>query len=102
MSQLTAITATSEGVLLRIHTQPGARHRRVVGLHGDRLKLSVTAAPQRGAANSAVVSLLAELLGVPDSSITLVRGQTSRQKDFAVADVSVADAKRLLLPDADA
>ena len=97
MTTQTAITETNGGVLLRIHVQPGARSERVAGLHGDRLKVAVTARPDRGAANAAVVDLLARLLSISASSLELKRGHTSRQKDLIAAGVTVEAAEKCLL-----
>jgi hypothetical protein len=54
----------------------------VVGWRGEALRVSVTAAPENGQANRAVIALLAEGLAVPPSSIQLVRGAASRDKWF--------------------
>jgi uncharacterized protein YggU (UPF0235/DUF167 family) len=54
----------------------------VMGWRGETLRVSVTAPPEGGKANRAVIALLAEELAVPPSSISLVRGATSRDKWF--------------------
>jgi uncharacterized protein (TIGR00251 family) len=69
---------------------PGARADAVVGWRGDALKISVTAAPEKGKANRAVVALLAETLGVPAGSIVLVAGEASQDK---VAEVALTEAE---------
>ena len=71
-----------EAVLLHVRVQPKARANAVKGWHGDALRVSVTAAPEDGKANSAVIALLAETFGIAPSSISLVRGVTSRDKWF--------------------
>lgn len=71
-----------EAVLLHVRVQPKARANAVKGWHGDALRVSVTAAPEDGRANRAVVDLLAEILDVAPSSISLVRGAASRDKWF--------------------
>ncbi len=48
------------------------------------LKVSVTVVPEGGKANTAVVALLAQALGVPKSRLTLLRGAVSRDKVFQV------------------
>jgi hypothetical protein len=52
---------------------------------GNRLRVRVMAAPVDGAANRAVIGLLAETLRIAPSRIELVRGATSRNKVFRVA-----------------
>jgi uncharacterized protein len=71
-----------EAVLLHVHVQPKARANAVKGWHGAALRVSVTAAPENGKANRAVIALLAETFDVAPSSINLVRGAASRDKWF--------------------
>ena len=71
-----------EAVLLHVRVQPKARANVVKGWHGDALRVSVTAAPEDGRANRAVIDLLAETFDVAPSSISLVRGAASRDKWF--------------------
>ena len=63
---------------LRLRVSPKAKRNAVAGWHGDALKVSVTAVPERGRANDAVVALLAEALGVAPSSIEVVSGAASK------------------------
>ena len=71
-----------EAVLLHVRVQPKARANAVKGWHGAALRVSVTAAPEDGKANRAVIDLLAETFDVAPSSIDLVRGAASRDKWF--------------------
>jgi uncharacterized protein (TIGR00251 family) len=71
-----------EAVLLHVRVQPKARANAVKGWHGAALRVSVTAAPDDGKANRAVIDLLAETFDVAPSSINLVRGAASRDKWF--------------------
>lgn len=71
-----------EAVLLHVRVQPKARANAVKGWHGAALRVSVTAAPENGKANRAVIDLLAETFDVAPSSINLVRGAASRDKWF--------------------
>ena len=73
---------------LRLRVHPKARKNAITGLRGDALKISVTAPPEDGKANEAVLHVLAEALGIPHSSIELVSGATSRDK---VVDVALDD-----------
>jgi uncharacterized protein (TIGR00251 family) len=65
---------------LRLKVVPGARRSEIVGRYGDAWKLRVTAAPERGRANEAVVKLLAEELGVAESTVSVVSGRGAREK----------------------
>ena len=73
-----------EPELLEVRVQPRARRNEVVEQAGGVLRVRVTAAPEGGEANRAVIALLAEALGVAPSRIALVRGATSRDKLFRV------------------
>jgi uncharacterized protein (TIGR00251 family) len=53
-----------------------------------RLKIKVTAPPERGKANSALVELLSKSLKVPKSAISVVGGQTSRNKRVLIEGIS--------------
>jgi uncharacterized protein len=70
----------------------------VVGLHNGALKVALTAPPVDGAANKALVEFLAKTLGVPKSGVTIVSGETSRNKTLRVAGISVEDARARLGP----
>lgn len=87
------ITPTAAGVRLRIRVQPRASQTKLAGLHGDALKVRVTAAPVDGSANDALVRFLAERLGVPRSAVRLLSGVGSREKVLEISGVGVEDAK---------
>ena len=78
-------SVTPQGVLLRVHLQPRAAHDRVVGLHGEALKIALTAPPVENAANAALLAFLAALLHVPRTSVSLISGAKSREKRVLVS-----------------
>lgn len=67
-----------------IRVQPGAKKSMVDGLLGDRLKLRIAAPAVEGKANKAVLEFLAGVLGVRKSQVSLLRGETSREKTVRV------------------
>lgn len=67
-------------MILKVKVHPGAGRDRVEGWLGDTLKLSVSAPPEKGKANKAVVDLLARHFKVPRSAIRIVSGEASREK----------------------
>jgi uncharacterized protein (TIGR00251 family) len=83
-------------LMLTLKVQPRASRNELAGPLGDALKLKVTAPPVDSAANEAVVEFLAERLGLPRRQVTLVRGQTSRQKVVRLEGISLAEAVRRL------
>ncbi len=77
-----ATKSTAEGVLLKVRAAPGASRDKIAGLHGDALKVTVSAPPEKGKANDAIVVVLAKALGVAKTTVTLASGPTSRDKWF--------------------
>lgn len=70
---------------LTVRVTPRASRDAVEGFRDDgALAVRVTAPPADGAANAAVVSLLAKALGVPSRDVVLVTGASSRVKVFDV------------------
>lgn len=62
---------------LKVKVVPGSSRDGIVGWLGDALKIKVTAPPEKGRANEAVVSLLCERLGLPADVVTVVSGHSS-------------------------
>jgi hypothetical protein len=65
---------------LRLRVKPNARANAILGARAGSLRVSVTAAPERGRANEAAVRLVAETLGLAPSALILVAGHASRDK----------------------
>lgn len=85
------------GTRLAVRVQPGARRDALVGrLETGEWKVAVTAPPEDGRANAAVVELLAALLGVKRRQVNVVRGQSARAKQVEIAGLAPADADRRL------
>ena len=91
---------TADGVRLPIKAVPGARQDRIVGALGGALKVAVSAAPERGQANRAIIALLASRLGIVISRITLARGLTQPRKEVVIRGLSASDVRRLLATEA--
>ena len=81
---------------LRLRVAPGAAKAAVIGRHGDAWKLRVAAAPERGKANDAVVTLLAETLSVPPRSVSIVSGTASRDKIVELTGIAPDEIERRL------
>ncbi|MXY45017.1 MAG: DUF167 domain-containing protein [Dehalococcoidia bacterium] len=80
---------------IEIHVQPKASRDRVV-TQGGAIKVYVTAVPEKGRANKAVVEVVAHRLGVPKGTVSIVSGENSRAKLLAVEGLSEAEARRKL------
>lgn len=74
---------------------PGASSTEIVGWLDDELKVRVSAVPEKGRANVAVIKLLAKALGISKSDINLMSGLTSRHKVFEIN--SLEEAKLVAL-----
>ncbi len=72
------------GSRVRVRVQPMSSRNQVVGYRGDTLRLRITAPPEGGQANEAVLSLLAQALDITKSRIEIVRGHASRDKMVVV------------------
>ena len=81
---------------MRLRVSPGAGCAQIVGRHGDAWKVRVTAAPEQGRANDAVLRLLADALGVPRDSIVLVSGHGARDKIVELTGLGPALVERRL------
>lgn len=73
------------GADIAVRATPKAARDRIL-VEGGAIRVYVTAAPEDGKANEAVRVLLARALGLAKSRLTLVRGQTARDKVFRIAD----------------
>jgi len=71
-------------LLLRLYVQPRASRDELCGQHGNRLKIRITAPPADGKANQYLCKYLAKLFHVPLSRVSLLRGSSSRSKQFQI------------------
>ncbi|WP_055046992.1 DUF167 family protein [Devosia sp. A16] len=97
-----AFTLLPDGVRLHLRVTPNAGLDRIDGFEtrddgATVLRVRVSAVPDKGKANAAVIAVLAKALGVPKSTITLVTGDTARLKTLHVSgdpdDLAAALAK---------
>ena len=82
MSDLSHLAQPGAEIALRV--TPRASRNEIV-LAEDGLRAYVTVVPEGGKANAAVQKLLAQSLGVAKSRLTLIRGETARDKVFRLA-----------------
>jgi uncharacterized protein (TIGR00251 family) len=81
---------------LLVTVTPGASRNEIVGRHGEGWKIRVAAAPERGRANEAVVTLLANALRIDRDSIRVVAGQAARRKVIEIGGLDEEEAGRRL------
>lgn len=87
----TALRTTGDGVVLPVRVIPRATHSELAGARDGMLLVRLTAAPADGAANAALVKLLAKQLGVAQGRIRIVGGERVRRKRVLIVGLT-ADA----------
>jgi uncharacterized protein (TIGR00251 family) len=90
------IDVGSTALRVRIHVQPRASRNEIVGLHGAALKVRLQAPPVEGAANDALVALIADRLRVPKRAVRVVGGATSRSKTVEIEGTTEAAVRALV------
>jgi uncharacterized protein len=80
---------SKDGLLVSCWIQPRASRNAIAGLHGDALKIALTAPPVDGKANSALREFLADELSLPKASVEIVSGLTGRRKTVALKGISL-------------
>ncbi|AYN28933.1 YggU family protein [Buttiauxella sp. 3AFRM03] len=83
---MSAVSQTADGLVLRLYIQPKASRDSIVGLHGDELKVAITAPPIDGKANAHLVKYLAKQLKVAKSQVLLEKGDLGRHKQIKIID----------------
>jgi|BarGraNGADG00212_1021973.scaffolds.fasta_scaffold18185_3 uncharacterized protein (TIGR00251 family) len=87
---ITERAGAEPAVRFAVRVQPRSSRAGVDGVHGQALRVRVNAPPVEGAANEAVVEVLAKALGVAKRAVTIVSGATSRSKVVEVRGVTAA------------
>lgn len=80
---------SKDGVRVHLRATPGARANEIAGLWNSadgvaRLAVKVTAPPDKGKANAAIIKLFAKRLGLPKSALSVRAGETSRLKSIDI------------------
>lgn len=85
MSQLTPpVVLVEDKLYLTVYLQPKASRDQFLGLHGEALKIAITAPPVDGKANAHLLKWLAKQCSVAKAQVQLVRGETSRHKQVMI------------------
>lgn len=83
-------------VRFSVRVQPRAARSGMAGIYGRSLRVRISAPPVDGAANEALIELLAERLGVPRRDVSIVGGVASRSKVVEVRGVSAELVRSLV------
>lgn len=79
-----AVTVNDDGLVLRLYIQPKASRDSIVGLHGDEVKVAITAPPVDGQANSHLVKFLGKQFRVAKSQVVIEKGELGRHKQIKI------------------
>ena len=85
-----AMAGKDSSALLAVKVVPGSSRDRVAGRYADGVKVQVSAPPEKGKANAAVIQALAAWLGVNARQVELVAGHTSPRKRFRISGIDSA------------
>jgi uncharacterized protein (TIGR00251 family) len=83
-------------MIIRVHVIPNAKIDKVVGEHGDAVKIKLRAPAIEGKANTALRRFLAEKLSIPQRAIVLQHGERSRDKVIRIDALSEETIREFL------
>lgn len=90
------LSEVEPGVRVAVRVTPRAGANKIEGEREGRLLVRVTAAPEDGKANAAVCKLIAKRLRVGKTTVSVVSGETSREKTLEITGVTVTEAEDAL------
>ncbi|MGB6189030.1 MAG: DUF167 family protein YggU [Aeromonas molluscorum] len=79
-----AVAWQDDALVLHLVIQPKASRDQIVGLHGEELKVAITAPPVDGQANAHLIKFLAKQFRVAKGQVQLLRGELGRHKTVAI------------------
>ncbi|MBP9642399.1 MAG: YggU family protein [Budvicia sp.] len=81
---MSAVEQLSDAMVLRLYIQPKASRDQIVGLHGEELKVAITAPPVDGQANAHLIKFLAKQFKVAKGMIVIEKGELGRHKQVRI------------------
>ncbi|QDE30474.1 MULTISPECIES: DUF167 family protein YggU [Shewanella] len=94
MSAVSYINDEQQGdLLLFVYVQPKASRDQIIGLHGDELKIAITAPPIDGKANAYLSKYLAKACKVPKSQVHILKGEQGRHKQIKICHPKIIPAE---------
>jgi hypothetical protein len=93
---MTAISQKGDGVSISVRVQPRSSKSGISGMYGESLRICLKAAPVDDAANRECCELVAKLLGVPRSSVSVMNGKSSRSKVLKVEGITASVVEKAL------
>lgn len=92
------MTPHAEGTVLPVRAQPNAKRNGVLGERNGALRVGVSAPPDKGRANAALVDVLSDTLKIARSAVALISGETARDKRFLVRGLTPDEVAARLAP----
>ncbi len=83
--------------ILKVYLQPRSSGNEIVGPYRDGIKVKVTAPPEEGKANEALIRFFARELGISPSSIEILKGRRFREKTLRISHCKPLDFKKIIL-----
>lgn len=80
---------SKQGICIKVKVIPKASNNQILGWENGELKVRLAAVPEKGEANKELLRYLAEILGVSQSTLRLLRGEKSRHKHISITEVSL-------------
>lgn len=93
-----AIKEDESGVLLPVKVVPGASRTRYLGEWDGHARIAVSAAPEKGKANEAVIEFIAGRVGVSRRIVSVAKGSTNPIKLIRIEGVPADTVRRRLQP----
>jgi uncharacterized protein (TIGR00251 family) len=81
---VSAVTPLPDGLAIRCYIQPKASRDQIIGLHGDEIKVAITAPPVDGQANAHLIKFIAKQFKVAKSQVVIEKGELGRHKQLHI------------------
>jgi len=82
------LTEKDGGIVFDVRVVPRASKSEIVGAHDGALKVRIASPPVDGAANAELIKLFSKRFGVSKGDISIVAGETSKNKRIKIANLS--------------
>ena len=86
----------NNSIAFNVYVQPRASRNKIAGMHGNAIKICLTAPPVENKANGAVILFFSDLFGVPKSAVSIKSGRQGRNKKVLINDLALEKAQATL------
>jgi uncharacterized protein (TIGR00251 family) len=93
---MSIISETDNGIIINIRLIPRASANKITGILDNAIKIRLQAPPVDGKANKALIKFLSKLFKIPASHITLISGETNRNKRILINGIKKVFVKETL------